>query len=74
MPRLLPATDSADIPRRLARRPACPPAARRIPGRVPLTPSRLIELRRRMAAGDFDTPAHAQSLAWVLLELGVVRG
>lgn len=32
------------------------------------------ELRRALAAGEFDTPAHAHALAWVLLERGLLRG
>ena len=63
------------LPFAVPRRHAPIPRRRRGAGaREPLTAGRARELRQRMLAGEFDTPAHAQALAWVLLQRGVVQG
>lgn len=61
-------------PSALPRRPAAISRRRRSGGaRESLTAGRARELRRRLLAGEFDTFAHAEALARVLLQRGVVQ-
>jgi hypothetical protein len=62
------------LPSALPRRHAAISGRRRSGGaRESLAVGRARELRRRLLAGEFDTFAHAEALARVLLQRGVVQ-